>query len=196
MNLIINFNSFNFVSFQMTHYLFTDPACLGLYHRPTSGDVDYPFNDPACLGPDHVTASGDVDDIACMIYMSQKLRDKLVIVICDDDDDQNRFHSKKDLFIKLRAIYQIAGVLPESSLNSTSDNHRVMHIATSPPLTFEKQFPLRSTIHIHSPINSNTVDFLLYNISSIETVHRQGFDSSTNFLHSPASIDHFPNIWY
>merc|ERR1712166_1036442 len=109
--------------------------------------------------------------------MSQKLRDKLVIVICDDDDDQNRFHSKKDLFTKLRAIYQIAGVLPESSLNSTSHNH----IATSPPLTFEKEFPLRSTIHIHSPINSNTVDFLLYNISSIETVHRQGFDSSTNF---------------
>lgn len=138
----------------------------------------YLFTDPACLGPDYFTASGDVDDIACMIYMSQKLKDKLLIVVCDDDDNQNRFHSTHNLLTKLKRIYDIS-MIPESSLSST--HHKTSSRNNKP---FSPPF----TIHIHSSINSETVDFLFCNMSSIETVHRQGDDSSTNFINSPDSI--------
>ena len=59
--------------------------------QPLFGGEDkhhYMFTDPAILG---VTSTGDVDDVVAILYASLKLANNVTFVICDDDEACTRF---------------------------------------------------------------------------------------------------------
>ena len=66
------------------------------------------FTDPASLGVNgYYSSTGDVDDLACIIYMSQQLKDNLTVVICDDESGQRYSSFLNFIGVKLTNNYNI-----------------------------------------------------------------------------------------
>ena len=124
------------------------------------------FTDPSSLGTNgYYSTTGDVDDVACIIYMSQKLGEKLTVVICDDAEEGNRYSSFMDhLGQLLTAKYNIR-VIPEISFSL-------------------KIVPEETSIYIHAPIDDSTADVLNSSKANITSIFTQGDDSSVNFKSS------------
>lgn len=122
------------------------------------------FTDPASLGEEgYYSSTGDVDDLACIIYMSQKLEENLIVVICDDGSGQ-RYSS----FISLIG-------------NQLITNYNIIVIKeTDFSIVPEK----KNNIHIHAPISEATAQILIANIINIEHVYTQGDNQAVNFKNS------------
>ena len=121
------------------------------------------FTDPSSLGVNkYYSSTGDVDDLACIIYMSQKLKGNLSVVICDDDSGQ-RYSSFIDLIgEQLKTNYGIQ-TLKEVELTDILPD---------------------TDIYIHAPILDSTAQKLSKNIQNINNVCTQGDDTAVNFKNS------------
>ena len=135
-------------SIKKNHVLFTDPSSLGI-KTPNFKDGYY-------------TGSGDVDDVACIIYMSQQLKEHLTVVICDDDKEGNR---------------HISFIVHLGELLMSKYNIKVIR-----EVDFSSKIvPEETSIYIHAPINDSTADVLTSSIANITSIFTQGNDSATNF---------------
>jgi hypothetical protein len=124
------------------------------------------FTDPASLGSGgYYTSTGDVDDIACIIFMSQKLQKELLVVICDDDENGNR-HVSFNIHL---------GTLLKETYGIT-----VMSEATFSNYKISKE----TKIYIHAPIKDPTVNVLQVSKDNLTHVFTQGDDGSVNFKNS------------
>lgn len=81
-----------------SHYLFTDPACMG-------------------HSENFYTGTGDVDDIACIIYLSQQLQQQLTVIICDDESGNRARHFHTFLGSLLTSKYGIQIILEKELMN-------------------------------------------------------------------------------
>ena len=123
------------------------------------------FTDPSSLGTNgYYTSTGDVDDVACIIYMSQKLGEKLTVVICDDESGRRHSSFMMHLGQLLSAKYGIT-VIPEDSFSSGIVSEE-------------------TSIYIHAPIKDSTADTLSSSKANISSIFTQGDDSSVNFKNS------------
>ena len=124
------------------------------------------FTDPASLGSGgYYTSTGDVDDIACIIYMSQKLQGKLLVVICDDETGKRHESFNIHLGTLLKKTYGIT-VIPEETFYTRDMN-------------LEK-----TAIYIHAPIKDQTAIVLQRSKDNLTHVITQGDDRSVNFKNS------------
>jgi hypothetical protein len=130
------------------------------------------FTDPASLGKNnYYSSTGDVDDVACIIYMSQKIEGKLSVVICDDETGQ-RYSSFLELIgNELIDRYGIT-VISENEFTNTALDPQV-----------------KINIHIHAPILDTTAQKLSENIQNINNVYTQGDDTAVNFRNSQGAKD-------
>ena len=127
------------------------------------------FTDPASLGIDgYYSSKGDVDDLACIIYMSQKLEGNLTTVICEDESGE-RYSSFMTLIgNKLKTNYGIE-ILKEVEFTN---------------------IPSNADIYIHAPILNSTAAKLLDNIENIDKVCTQGADDKAyNFKNNLGATD-------
>ncbi len=128
-------------------------------------NINVLFTDPSSLGTnEYYTSTGDVDDVACIIYMSQKLGEKLIVVICDDESGRRHSSFISHLGGLLSAKHNIT-VIPEDHFSSG-----IMSEET--------------TIYIHAPIKNSTADVLNSSKANISSIFTQGDDSSVNFKNS------------
>jgi hypothetical protein len=119
------------------------------------------FTDPASLGVDgYYSRTGDVDDLACIIYMSQKLGGNLTVVISDDETGQRYLSFISLIGNKLLNNYDIT-VIKENDFFIVPEE--------------------KTNIHIHAPILETTAQILIDNIHNIEHVYTQGGNSAVNF---------------
>ena len=127
------------------------------------------FTAPASLGiGGYYTSTGDVDDVACIIYMTQKLvmeqRKQLVIVICDDSNAGKRYES---FMSHLGTTVTQLGVEVLKEVDFKSD-----HVKGD------------TSIHIHAPVGDVASQVLEGSIAKIAHVYTQGDDKSVNFKDS------------
>ena len=136
------------------------------------------FTDPASLGTLGFNSStGDVDDIACIIYMSQKLQNKLIVVICDDND-RRRYTSFCELIgNELKRIYGIT-ILTEAEFSA------IPNMGAGGGVISPGDNP---NIYIHAPILDVTAQQLSKYIGLIDHVITQGDNGSINFKNSAGS---------
>ena len=121
------------------------------------------FTDPSSLGVNgYYSSTGDVDDLACIIYMSQKLEGNLSVVICDDESGQ-RYSSFINLIGKQLQINYGIKTLKEVELSDILPD---------------------TDIYIHAPILDSTAQKLSENIQNINNVCTQGDDTAVNFKNS------------
>tara|TARA_Y100000389_G_C17426734_1_gene499994 strand:+ start:485 stop:1768 length:1284 start_codon:yes stop_codon:yes gene_type:complete len=131
------------------------------------------FTDPASLGGNgYYSSTGDVDDLACIIYMSQQLKDNLTVVICDDKTGQ-RYSSFIDLIgQQLKTNYGIKTLTEVELSDILSD----------------------TDIYIHAPILDSTAQILSNNIENINNVCTQGDDTAVNFKNSQGAKKFISNF--